>query len=1022
MKKILISAIFICTCFLISACGPALVVNSSADDPDTNVGDGKCKTSNNECTLRAAIMEANASDDISEITFENVLVINPTSALPPLTAGNTRIIGDGQVTLNGNLITDPYPSGIEIKDSKNNIIQGLTIKNFWYGIEILAHNSPAQYNVIGMSSIGQGGGSQRNIISHNEVGVVIWGIDASDNIISGNYIGMRQDGVTPWPNETGIFISDDAHDNLIGSVSGYGVDQGGNLISGNAGPGIHISEGFQNHISGNYIGTKANGAAARSNLVGIRINNGSKNNIVGIRSSGEGSANLISGNTNHGIHIMDQDSSTNVIAGNLIGTNFDGSSPLGNGAAGILVSGDSSRIGTNGDGASDQLESNVISGNGTTGISLHSTGNQVSGNKIGVDSTGLVGIGNTYDGIFIDGYNNLVGTDGDGIADEDERNIISANATGLNGSAGVTIYGGNGNIVAGNFIGTDISGNNALGNLEDGISISNLAFNNLIGTDGDGIADNLEGNLISGNGRSGIVLDNCELNTIAGNLIGTNLNGTNALPNGSNNPSSLGSVHLGQGSSQNVIGTNGDGNNDSAEGNIISGNSQTGIKLTGPNTTSNVVAGNHVGVDITASAVLGNQRGIVLGVGADNNLIGTNADGMSDFVERNIIGGNAGEGISISGSSNQVSGNFIGTDTSGSADLGNGSPGISITDNTVNNTIGGSSQKANTIAFNKNAGVVVAGMNADNVLITYNSIHSNDRTGICLEPPAPTGPFYNPNDPGDLDSGPNDLMNYPELTYASTISTSVAISGEILDGLSNTQFEIQFFSNAACDTPSEHGEGKKYLGSSTQQTDGSGNVQFLVTLPALVPPGSVITATATSDSKTSEFSNCVEVVDAQVMMEKADEEEYPCDVFVAEDMRLTTFNVREESGQFIVYLKNPFPYPATEGEVEWEYSAALGDISAEKCDHQGFPDRLYCVFYVPKTYYNTRQTLRFSSSLCVQPFYVNEDVTIFSKGPAEPAEPGQPDEPGTCKSADQRDCIAAGGTWNADTCSCSIRY
>jgi titin len=1024
MTKTIRTILVLCLCFLGSACASSLVVDSAGDKPDLDLNDGVCKTEDNDCTLRAAIMEANLSDDVSKITFKNVTEIAPISPLPELTASNTHIDGDGVVFLRGIHITEGSTSGIKIKDSSHNIIQGLLIREFWYGITILSHQGSATNNTIGLTASDQGNPSKRNSIILNKVGIHLLGINTSNNRISGNYIGMKQNVSEIKPNESsGIYISGKAHDNLIGSVSGSGVGAGGNLISANSAQGILISEGFQNHITGNYIGTDESGTSAKGNVVGIRINNGSKNNIIGINPSGEGSLNLISGNLEHGIYIADQDSYTNIIAGNLIGTNFDGSGPLGNGASGISTSGDSTRIGTNGDGAFDQIESNLISGNGTIGIHIHSNGNQVSGNRIGVDSTGLIGIGNTYNGIMIDGYDNLIGTNGDGIADEDERNIISANATGFNGSEGVGIR-GNSNTVAGNYIGTDITGSAALGNLEDGIGISDGAMNNLIGTDGDGTADDKEGNLISANGRSGITLYDSEQNTIAGNLIGTDAAGTAALPNGTNNSSGLGAVHLGAGSVQNVIGTNGDGKNDPAEGNIISGNSQVGIKLVGPNTHANELAGNYIGVGINASAVLGNQRGIVLGNDADYNLIGTDADGNSDLHEGNVIGGNSGEGISVSGSNNQISGNFIGTDKLGTADLGNGSPGISITDNTTDNTIGGSNQKANTIAFNKNVGVVVAGMNANNVQILNNSIHSNDRNGISLDAPGSSGPFFTPNDPGDVDLGPNDLMNFPDLNKASSTPGTVSISGQITNGLPGTSFLIQFFANDICDPYSNHGEGKTYISSITQLTDSNGNAAFNTSFGGVVSAGKFITATATTANKTSEFSNCVEVTEGQVTYSQ-ELEDKPCGQLNREELTLTTFGVRPESGLFIVYLKNTAPYPGFEADDEQEYSAMVGDVKASSCYFLDFEDRVYCDFYIPESYFNSTQVLQAFSSTCFPPFYINQEVSIFTKLPSGPAsgDPGGPSgEPGGCHSGlDQRSCIAAGGTYSSGSCICPRR-
>ena len=132
-------------------------------------------------------------------------------------------------------------------------------------------------------------------------------------------------------------------------------------------------------------------------------------------------------------------------------------------------------------------------------------------------------------GISVYGYDNLIGTNGDGIADEDERNIISANSSNQNSGSGINIS-GNSNTVAGNYIGTDATGNSGLGNYQEGISLVNGANGNLIGTDSDGQSDLIERNLISGNGRAGIGLFSASSNIIAGNFIGTDVTGTSAIP------------------------------------------------------------------------------------------------------------------------------------------------------------------------------------------------------------------------------------------------------------------------------------------------------------------------------------------------------------------------------------------------------------------------------------------------------------------------------------------------------------
>lgn len=1006
MKKLIKLILIISVCFFGTACATSLVVDSVGDQPDTDLTDGVCKTANNNCTLRAAIMEANVLDDVSKITFKNVTLISPTTALPDMTASNTFIDGEGLVTLNGSQITEESISGLRIYDSSYNKIQGLTIKNFHFGISVMSQHSIAKYNVIGLMDSDPGDGSERNIIINNSVGISISGPSSFNNTIAGNHIGIKLNGATKGPNMYGVTISNGAHDNLIGTLSGEGIFQGWNLISGNSSAGIRISEGFQNHISGNLIGTNINGTIVKANNVGINLIYGSTNNIIGLNSAGEGVLNLISGNSFRGIEISDQESNSSIIAGNLIGTNLNGTAALGNGGSGILVEGDDTRIGTNGDGSFDQLEINVISGNGTVGINLSSNGNQVSGNLIGVDITGSVELGNNMGGVSIHGFDNLIGTNGDGLADEDEKNIISANSSNQSSGSGISIS-GNSNTVAGNYIGTDAAGIDGLGNYQEGISLVNGASGNLIGTDGDGQSDFIEGNLISGNGRAGIGLFSASSNTIAGNLIGTDFTGTAAIPNGHNNGSGLAAVHLAANSSQNIIGTNGDGQNDNSEGNIISGNSHVGIYLTGPNTNNNIVAGNHIGVDISGSSVLGNLRGISFGVGADFNLVGTNEDGTSDLAEANIIGGNFNTGISIAGSNNQFSGNFIGTDKFGTADLGNGGPGIDIVEPSSEIVVGGSNETANTIAFNKGSGISILGTNANKIRILNNSIHSNDRLGIDL---ASDSGFYDVqiNDPGDIDQGPNDLMNFPVLTKATSITGYVAIKGEMISSLPYTSYLVQFFDNDICDSPSNHGEGKRYLGSSQVFTDVNGNALFSSSFSGFVPAGQNITSTATAYGKTSEFSACVEVTVGEDTY-SGEIEENPCDRFNQDEMGLVSFDLRPESGLFSLYVNNPEPFPTDGPAGGWVYTAVLGETPAKLCGIREYDDRIYCDFKIPESYFNSQRILKIFGNYCFPPIYVMEDVSITTKALA------------CTKDLGPNQCKAAGGEYKclaACTCNC----
>ncbi|MCP4047148.1 MAG: hypothetical protein GY732_14310, partial [Gammaproteobacteria bacterium] len=476
-------------------------------------------------------------------------------------------------------------------------------------------------------------------------------------------------------NMTGIFISESASDNRIGT-DGDGVNDADerNLISGNTDVGIAIDGDFaidndqplpaSNIIAGNYIGTSANGMAVIGNGIGVVLN-ATNNNIVGSNGNGNGfdlnERNIIAGNNETGIFTSGDSfggvptnlSSGNVIAGNYIGVDVTGNVELPNGMigsfnrAGIWLDFGTTDtiVGTNGDGIADLEERNVISGNEGPGFlseDANSVDNVVAGNYIGVGADGATPLANgtnsDHAGIrLVNVLRTRIGTDGDGVSDVLERNVISGNE-----GSGIFLLGsGTGSddtVIAGNFIGTDATGANAVANSGYGIWITQNASSNLIGTNADGVNDAAEQNIISGNSLDGIQIrdGNAELNVIAGNYIGTDVTGTSAVPN------------TGQGvviswvADQNRVGTNGDGINDAAERNIISGNGNHGIHFAfGP--FDNVVAGNYIGSNAAgAVAVPNGNRGVNFGSGARNNIIGGDT-----LEEGNFIVGNTAVGIRV---------------------------------------------------------------------------------------------------------------------------------------------------------------------------------------------------------------------------------------------------------------------------------------------------------------------------------------------------------------------------------------
>jgi hypothetical protein len=201
---------------------------------------------------------------------------------------------------------------------------------------------------------------------------------------------------------------------------------------------------------------------------------------------------------------------------------------------------------------------------------------------------------------------------------------------------------------------------------------------------------------------------------------------------------------------------------------------------------------------------------------------------------------------------NVVQGNFIGTQINGTSPLGNTLHGVFL-QSTRNTPVGGTlSGAGNTIAFNGSAGVAVVSLDTGNGVLS-NSIHDNGGLGIDLDNNGVT-----PNDHCDGDGGTNLQQNFPVLTSAVSAGGSTTIQGT-LDSTANTTFRIEFFANTACD-PSGNGEGQMFLGFTTVTTDANCNASFNVTLPATIPAGQFITATATDpNGNTSEFSQCLTV-------------------------------------------------------------------------------------------------------------------------------------------------------------------
>lgn len=435
--------------------------------------------------------------------------------------------------------------------------------------------------------------------------------------------------------------------------------------------------------------------------------------------------------------------------------------------------------------------------------------NVICSNYIGCNYNATDTLGNTFGIYILSGpHHNTVGGNSYNL-----RNIVSGN-----NHVGIRVVSANNNIIQGNFVGLNRTGNAALRNY-DGISIEGTSKYNLIG--GYTLA---ERNYVSGNVAYGIPVfgAGCNYNIVAGNYVGTDTTGSFAIQN-------TYGVLFDDGASYNTLGGRSPG-----AGNLLSGNSGYGVFLYNFGTLKDTVVGNLIGTDHTGTLAIPNANGIVI-------------DGPSFLhtIENNVISGNLQMGIDIhiAGSdSNIVINNKIGTDISGLISLGNQLDGIRIGEGPKHNIIG-QHGKGNIIANNGGNGITI--MTAAELYnsISSNSIYNNAGMGIDLFPAGPTA-----NDAGDIDTGPNNLMNYPNIVSFVNYSGNNWIVSGTLDNTTPLGCKIELFKAHINGTGNAQGE--IFLG--TCLANASGN--WTDTLYGLTIADNIIATATDLNGNTSEFS------------------------------------------------------------------------------------------------------------------------------------------------------------------------
>src|SRR5215472_12887811 len=229
---------------------------------------------------------------------------------------------------------------------------------------------------------------------------------------------------------------------------------------------------------------------------------------------------------------------------------------------------------------------------------------------------------------------------------------------------GIYLQTNGGNVIAGNYIGTDTTGTTSFPAPNNGSGIFINGPNNTIG----GLLPG-DRNLLSGNGNAnggtGVYIStiNAKGNKVIGNYIGTNASGNGVIYN-FNNGVVLTSC------SNNII-----GGTTPAERNLLTGN-QYGITV--GNASSNQIMGNYIGTRADGTAGIGNGTGVNLNDASKNNTVGGTTPGSG-----NVIAWNGTEGVFVSSDSNNeaILGNSIHDNTYyPGIDLYSGSLGVTPND------------------------------------------------------------------------------------------------------------------------------------------------------------------------------------------------------------------------------------------------------------------------------------------------------------------------------------------------------
>ncbi len=967
-----------------------LVVDTTSDTADGDTSSISTlmadKGADGNISLREAITAANNTTGTDTISF-NIAGAGPHtialgSVLPTIT--DTVIIdgttepdygGSPIIELDGSGITGGAGSskkGLQlVAGSDGSTIKGLVINQFaGHGIEINSSNNTVQGTYIGTNvagtsiagfgngehgitinssgnTIGGSGAGEANIISGNQVGVSILGTGSNSNTITGNFIGTDITGVLDLGNLfEGVVIGSDADNNIIGGASVgsgntiafndsagvllvpssvTGVAILGNQIYSNAGLGIDLDS---NGVTANDVNDPDTGS---NNLQNFPVLTGAVTDGMGTiavdgtldtdgltqdyrieffasvtaDASGQGEAERYLGfatvtTDGSGEATFSEAISATVAAGEFItatatvdlgGGNYGDTSEFAqnvvatSSVAGVLIvdttsdvaDGDTSSISAlltdKGADGFISLREAMMATNNTANLD-GSTPDEIHFNIAGVGPhtiSVLSGLPDITDAVIIDGTTEpdfvsspvmtidgtLVGgvPAGFSLMSGSDGSTIRGFAITQFPSNGILIDHSNGNLIEGNYIGLEVDGTTLALNAGAGIEIISSSDTMIGGS------TTAQRNVISGNSQGILLWSGTTGTIIQGNYIGTDVSGTVDLGNSGTG------VLVTSGATNNTI-----GGTVAGAGNLISGNDNYGVRISGSGTTGNVLQGNYIGTDATGTVDLGNTwHGVLISGGAANNTIGgtaveagnvisgndqnginlvdtgtsgnvvqgnkigTDVTGTADLGNAwdgillstgatnnmiggtaagagNVISGNDQRGVSLKGTgtaNNAVEGNVIGTDMTGTLDLGNGLSGVELSIGANSNTIGGTAAGAgNVMAYNQAYGIHLVSTAGTDNTLLGNQLYANTDLGINLSGGTEDGFGVTANDSGDGDTGPNSLQNYPVLTSVVTDGMGTITISGSLNSTASTDFRIEFFSNTLAAGQDSSGHGE----------------------------------------------------------------------------------------------------------------------------------------------------------------------------------------------------------------------